>query len=163
MMRLEKVELLEDTLLLLDRGEYLYEGRPVKLKLTREQMTEARVLLPREVEMLGDALAVEPAGAPCAYFCENEDSYAMACRRFRECGYAFSPEAQPDILVLNMANAIHPGGGVRRGATAQEEDLCRRSSLLVESSSSNHFIRMTFSIGSDFVYLCTAKIQIIPI
>ena len=28
-----------------------------------------------------------------------------------------------------MANAEHPGGGVTRGARAQEEDICRRTSL----------------------------------
>lgn len=33
------------------------------------------------------------------------------------------------IGVLNMASDICPGGGVKRGATAQEEDICRRTTL----------------------------------
>lgn len=33
------------------------------------------------------------------------------------------------IAVLNFASAVNPGGGVERGSSAQEEDICRCSTL----------------------------------
>lgn len=46
-----------------------------------------------------------------------------ACQRI----HAESPEAR--VAALNFANAFHPGGGVTWGSPAQEECLCRTSTL----------------------------------
>lgn len=51
----------------------------------------------------------------------GEDSY-QAARSLKKQGAS-------DVLVLNFANSISQGGGVRIGARAQEEDLCRTSTL----------------------------------
>ena len=52
----------------------------------------------------------------------GDRSFQAAMRLHRE-----NPEAK--IAVMNFANAFHPGGGVTEGASAQEECLCRTSTL----------------------------------
>ncbi len=94
----------------------------------------------------------------CIHTCENIDSYALARKRVAE-GVA-------KVLVLNLASPVHPGGGVRRGARAQEEDLCRKSSLLLslESRTASKYYDYNKSlhsfIGSDALML-TPSVEII--
>ncbi len=52
----------------------------------------------------------------------GERSFEAAMRLHRE-----KPESK--IAVMNFANAFHPGGGVTKGSSAQEESLCRISTL----------------------------------
>lgn len=62
-------------------------------------------------------------------------------------------------LVLNFANAIHPGGGFLNGAHAQEESLCRCSTLYQSLSSveASEMYRYNsenrFAVDSDYMLL----------
>lgn len=47
----------------------------------------------------------------------------------KSCVSFFSEKQKKAVLVLNMANAQHGGGGWLKGALAQEEEICYRSSL----------------------------------
>ncbi len=131
-MRRNNIETLYDTLDILERGSYEYGGKTVFLKLSRAQREEAHVYLPEDVRKIRESKDfphVHVAGR-CRYGCENADSFTLALKRLEELPDEFEREGARPPLVLNLANPVNPGGGVRRGARAQEEDLCRRSSLL---------------------------------
>lgn len=60
------------------------------------------------------------------------------------------------IAVMNFANAFHPGGGVKQGSDAQEESLCRISTLYPLISQKNirgsfyqHHMEMNTPRASD--------------
>ncbi|MBQ1377050.1 MAG: TIGR02452 family protein, partial [Lachnospiraceae bacterium] len=140
--------ILEETLAILEQGYYKKGLKKIRLKLTRDQMEEAHVFLPEDIPAL-ESCAADPEISPeqetgkCAFSCVNRDSFGLAVERINELEKGLSGNAGirktvgtadlkgKRVLVLNLANPVNPGGGVRRGARAQEEDLCRKSSLLV--------------------------------
>ena len=147
------VELLNKTLELLQKGSYEHNGRIVALQTGYQQMQAAKVLLPDELEAL-DRTALTPAEPAngCAFSCIKADSFSAARAVMTHPDF----EREKDrVLVLNFANPVNRGGGVRRGAVAQEEDLCRKSSLLLslESEAASPYYRYNRSLhtfmGSD--------------
>ena len=129
------IQILEETLEILDRGRYCVNGKTIRMKLTREKMREARVYLPDEVKMIAaEAARSVVTGWDCEYSCVNMDSFSSAIRLSKEIGMPHGKNSSP-VLVLNFANPVNIGGGVRNGAKAQEEDLCRKSSLLISLES----------------------------
>ena len=138
-MHQDNMEMLRDTLRILDRGFYTAGGERKALKLTREQMEAAQVFLPdsvRSVSPAKDTARVHVLGR-CLYSCENIDSFSCAREMDRQYADELGREGAKPVLVLNFANPVNPGGGVRRGARAQEEDLCRKSSLLLSLEGRN--------------------------
>lgn len=129
-MREDNIAMLQDTLQILESGYYQIGSNRVPLKLTRGQMEEALVFLPSEVRKIEESTAFDHTQGTgrCVYSCERVDSFSMARKLQRQ--FASDLKEKP-VLVLNLANPVNPGGGVRRGARAQEEDLCRKSSLLL--------------------------------
>ncbi|MBR5427608.1 MAG: TIGR02452 family protein [Clostridia bacterium] len=161
-MTLNNIEILEETLHVFERGYSAANGRRVGLRLSAEERAQAKVFLPRDIDKLKTNFRekndIDPEAqlSACSYECRNEDSFAPVLRE---------PEG-PKWLVLNFANAVHIGGGVRRGAQAQEEDLCRRSSLLLSLESKNaapyyeYNRALNTHMGSDAV-IVSPKVEII--
>lgn len=165
-MRYDNISMLHDTMQIMEQGYYMVNGKRKDLKLSRSRMEEVRVYLPDDVEEICQKTdVIHTAGVwNLCCSCENMDSFALAVKRCRESGYWDWDDRR--ILVLNLANPVHPGGGVRRGAKAQEEDLCRKSSLLLslESAAACPYYEYNRSLntymGSDAIII-TPEVEVI--
>ena len=160
-MRSDNIAMLEDTLDILDKGYYMIGERRVWLTLSREQMEAADVYFPEDIKSMSLEKDLQHVNQKrrCGYSCENADSFSLARKRLEEYSSDFNKEGTKPILVLNLANAVNPGGGVRHGAKAQEEDLCRKSSLLVSLEGRNAFPYYRYNrerhsdLGSDAIVI----------
>ena len=155
------ISMFEDTMQILKQGWYEKNGRKFSLKLSAADIQSIQVCLPVYVKAICNTPEFKPTAVESGtsvHTCENIDSYAMARRRLAE--------GCSKILVLNLASPVHPGGGVRRGARAQEEDLCRKSSLLLslESKAARKYYDYNKSLhsfmGSDALMI-TPQVEII--
>ncbi len=159
--RSKEIAMLEDTLKILKQGWYEKNGKRIQLKLSAKEMQEIQVYLPEEVKKnCSDPEFSRPfVIGRCGHGCENIDSFALARKRLGDT-YLFTRDDH-GILVLNLANPVHPGGGVRNGARAQEEDLCRKSSLLLslESKEARKYYDYNKSLNT---YLGSDALMIAP-
>lgn len=166
-MRNDNIQMLEDTLSIFERGKYVKDGKPIYTKLSRKQMEECHIYLPENVQDIMNRKDFEHVHVMgrVGVGCRNIDSFGMAQEQYKW-KFLFSGKKANNILVLNFANPVNPGGGVRRGARAQEEDLCRKSSLLfsLESEHAQRYYRYNKSLhtymGSDAIIL-TPNVEII--
>lgn len=160
----ELVEVLAETLQILNQGSYTVNGKKVKLQLSKEQMEASHVLLPEEKLETGNNPTISSSAEQCCYDCVKQDSFVAAIQLAHD-----RPEeanAVKPVLVLNFANPVNIGGGVYKGASTQEEDLCRRSTLLrsLENSKAFHYYRYNRGLhthmGSDAILL-SPEVEII--
>ena len=106
-MRTREMEILNDTLKIFEEGFYIKEGEKKDIKLSKKELHASNVLLPNQVSNICECLNKKKCNEEeSKYFCINKDSFSAALS---------IKERKPDerVLVLNFANPVNPGGGVR--------------------------------------------------
>lgn len=163
---LDHIRTLGETLDIIRDGCYQKNGYRHCLKLPPEDRARAICLSPGRIAEL---MEEEPEKITYfdgrgAYFVHNEDSFAsargiMVWTRYENQLRDTAKQVRPGrVLVLNFANPVRPSGGARYGAWSQEENLCRKSTLLssLESKEAAPFYAAHQSAGplaSDAILL----------
>lgn len=137
-MRDRNVEMFNETIDICKKGFYVINGKRVDLKLSKDDMEVSIALSPETVQSKIDAEILNCSTHPFVMGrtyvgVENTDSFEVAKEIIPS--YDVGKVSTRKVLVLNFANPVTPGGGVVRGARAQEEDLCRKSSLYISLTS----------------------------
>ena len=125
----KRIRMFNETLRVARDGFYEFEGDRVALRCNGLEHEGCRVFSSQEVSRLTNGFfhpRAQRFRGTCVVDVSAEDSFVAAQALASEEGLAARPP-----LVLNFANPYEPGGGVKRGARAQEEDLCRRSTLFL--------------------------------
>lgn len=120
---MNNVAIAKETIRITEEREYQIGDQTVLLPAADYDSVD--VLTPDAAEtLLHEPLPEPEQTVPCKIEVTTEDSFSAAKRL-------------GNALVLNFANAHHAGGGFMLGANAQEEALCRCSTLYASISSAD--------------------------
>ena len=120
---MNNIAIVRETLNIIKARQYMCDGECIMLPDV--PLDEVVVISPEAGnKLLNDDINQYMHSDMCKLSVFNSDSY-QAARRFE------------DVLVMNFANAHCPGGGFLFGANAQEEALCRTSTLYSSLTSKN--------------------------
>ena len=150
---MNRIGILKNTLEIFKNGYYYVGDSYVPLRLTPSEYAKVHYWKENEDTVSETAIETQISTEDCKITVKRKDTFEAAIDMKYRVGES------KRILVLNFANPINPGGGVRYGAVAQEEDLCRRSSLLfsLESQEAAPFYRYHAdccdSLASDSILL----------
>ena len=139
----KNVEIAQETLKICKEGSYPYSGKAVKLP--ERDFATGELFAPEDgTYLVQKGISEYRNETSCHIEVTTEDSYQAAHRY-----------AKP--FVMNFANAVHPGGGFLIGAPAQEESLCRNSTLYMSLTSKTASLMYRFNkfkpLASDYMLL----------
>ena len=118
---MNNISIAKETIRITKEGKYTYNGQEVMLP--DADYEDVIVISPEDgKKLVEDGIDSYKKNEPCRIRVINSDSY-QAGRQYH------------NPLVMNFANAHNPGGGFRLGANAQEEALCRCSTLYASITS----------------------------
>lgn len=118
---MNNIQIAKETMRITEEGKYRFDGR--EIFLPKEDYEEVIVITPEEGQgFLANGISSYKSSEMCGIKVINADSF-QAGREY------------DNPLVMNFANAHNPGGGFRIGANAQEEALCRCSTLYASINS----------------------------
>ncbi len=142
---MNNIQAANETIRITADGYYELDGRRIELPIKDPKLV--KVISPQDGEMLLNAdMSGYQGDSQCITEVTVESSFAAAARLQHP-------------LVMNFANAHSAGGGFRLGANAQEEALCRCSTLYASIASekskemyTNNNLHIT-ALESDYMLL----------
>ena len=89
MMRIDHMDMFNDTMAILEKGYYEVSGKRVQLKLSKDEMKEISVFLPEDVKKVADCKDIQHTHVigRIGVGCENIDSFSLAIKRYKDCSY----------------------------------------------------------------------------